>query len=121
MVALNLALDAQAEVMAELDLFSGRPNPQWRLTGPARDRLLALLRAAPPATTPEREPGLGYRGFVVRIMSGATTTRIHIGEGMIDIDGVRGRDEGRAVEKLLMQSMPSELMIQFGSALPRLP
>jgi len=118
---LNLAAPEDAEVVAELDLFSGRPNPQWRLTGPVRERLLALLRAAPPAAVPRREPGLGYRGFVIRITSGGTTTRVHVGEGSIDVDGERGRDDGRAIEKVLMQSMPDDLKTRFGSTLPRLP
>jgi hypothetical protein len=107
--------------VVELDLFSGRPNPQWRLSGSARDRLLALLRAALPTHESASEPGLGYRGFIVRIISGERMTRVHIGEGAIEIDGARGRDEGRGIEKLLMQSMPDELRTRFGSTLPRLP
>ena len=118
---MNLDVAAHAEVVVELDLFSGRPNPEWRLTNSARDRLLQLLRAAPPTSAPASEPGLGYRGFVVRITSDGKTARVPVGDGAIDIDGARGRDAGRAIETMLMQSMPSELASQFASVLPRLP
>jgi hypothetical protein len=51
----------------ELDAFSGRPNPRWRLTEAQAAEFLALFHKLPPARV--RAPtngGLGYRGFVLR-------------------------------------------------------
>jgi hypothetical protein len=51
----------------EIDVFSGRPNPRWKLTGNEalnlRKRILALQRQ----TSPPIIPGLGFRGFIVRL------------------------------------------------------
>jgi hypothetical protein len=121
-VALNLAVPADAEVVVELDLFSGRPNPAWRLTGAAREQLLRELRRVPSERkTSVIEPGLGYRGFVVRIGSAEGTTRIQIGHGTVEVDGSCGRDDGYRIEKFLTESMPPDVKARFGSLLPQLP
>lgn len=53
-----------SRVQVTLDIFSGRPNPQWALSEEQieelRKRLVDLKEEE--ATTP---PGLGYRGFLV--------------------------------------------------------
>ncbi len=53
-----------SHVQVTLDIFSGRPNPQWALSETQieelRRRLVDLKEEE--ATTP---PGLGYRGFLV--------------------------------------------------------
>jgi len=50
----------------ELDVFSGRPNPKWELnTGDTR-KLQTKLDSLTEQTTPAADPGLGYRGFVLR-------------------------------------------------------
>jgi hypothetical protein len=53
---------------AEVDLYSGRPNPGFALTGPIGDELYADLdaRAGEFAAAEEPAPRLGFRGFVVR-------------------------------------------------------
>ena len=51
-------------MLAELDVFSGRPNPRWRLDAMDAEevhRLLTRLQALGP--DPVQPPGLGYRGF----------------------------------------------------------
>jgi hypothetical protein len=57
--------------LVELDLFSGRPNPAWELddaTTKQLRRLLGSLAAVP--TRPQEPPGLGYRGFRIRLDDG---------------------------------------------------
>lgn len=53
-----------------LDVFSGRPNPTWHLSGGQvgefRDRYEPVLRAGAATVTPPPEPAtLGFRGFTV--------------------------------------------------------
>lgn len=58
----------------ELDVFSGRPNPNWVVTESTASDLLKALgslhtgleSARGTGSTPSDLPGLGYRGFVVR-------------------------------------------------------
>src|SRR5437660_10024912 len=53
---------SRVEVM--LNIFSGRPNPRWRLSDEQVNDLQARLRALPEAA-PVVPPGLGYRGFII--------------------------------------------------------
>jgi len=56
-------------MIVTVDLFSGRPNPAWRLSDRDRARLLERLsgRALPAAT--EADTILGFRGFIVSASS----------------------------------------------------
>ncbi len=51
----------------ELDVFSGRPNPYWKLTAREERELIDRLKASPAALRPvgDVESRLGYRGMVV--------------------------------------------------------
>ncbi|WP_283135070.1 hypothetical protein [Rhizohabitans arisaemae] len=51
----------------ELDVFSGRPNPYWKLTAREERELIDRLTASPAALRPvdQVESKLGYRGMVV--------------------------------------------------------
>lgn len=51
-------------VEAELDIFSGRPNPRWMLSAEQLERLRRQLNEPVPAAAPP-PLGLGYRGFVI--------------------------------------------------------
>jgi len=53
---------SRVEIM--LNIFSGRPNPRWRLSDEQVNDLQARLRALPEAA-PVVPPGLGYRGFII--------------------------------------------------------
>lgn len=56
----------------ELDIFSGMPNPKWVLTRREEGELAERIQAAPeqvsPAFTNEEQFGLGYRGFIIRLL-----------------------------------------------------
>jgi hypothetical protein len=56
----------------ELDAFSGRPNPIWQLTPEQSTELATLLRSLSPDPAAQKDfDGLGYRGFLVELPSGA--------------------------------------------------
>jgi hypothetical protein len=67
----STASGARACVDVELDVFSGRPNPQWTT---AADQIAPLLPGADarPLAAPAEPPGLGYRGFLLTISSAET-------------------------------------------------
>lgn len=54
------------DINVELDVFSGRANPTWTLTGAAAAEFLERLAALPAAAPFRPAHPLGYRGFVTR-------------------------------------------------------
>ena len=49
-----------------LDIWSGRPNPVWQLSGMVAEEALRHLGAVPEsATSADQPPPLGYRGLIV--------------------------------------------------------
>ncbi|RMB12397.1 hypothetical protein BXY39_0893 [Eilatimonas milleporae] len=92
-------------VTVTADLYSGRPNPSWDVTGDTAERVAGALRALPPGGDPAvRPPGLGYRGMRAEIVSGDGTdvwclyggTARH-GDGLFT-------DRGRAAERMLIDT-----------------
>jgi hypothetical protein len=62
-------------ITVELDIFSGRPNPQWTLTPKEESELIERVIAEPSLTrAPESAGGLGYRGFTVSVESKSKST-----------------------------------------------
>lgn len=74
-------------VQIELDIFSGRPNPTWRLDDAQTIELLALLSDLPVATQGQPEP-LGYRGFLVYRCgsAGVAAAPVRVYAGTVEID-----------------------------------
>ncbi|MEU1377569.1 hypothetical protein ABZ442_28510 [Streptomyces triculaminicus] len=94
-------------MLVELDLFSGRPAPRWRLDPGAAEEFRTLTAALPPAgTAPQpRTPGLGYRGFIVT--DGEKVTRVFAGHVT---EGTTSRvDRDRSLEHWLLSRLPSPL------------
>jgi hypothetical protein len=60
----------RVDIIAELDVFSGRPNPSWKLSQAQAEELKERLRDGPETegAPPNR---LGYRGVVVTARGGA--------------------------------------------------
>ena len=54
------------KIEIELDVFSGRPNPNWMLSEVQVDELKAKLSLALPEAKPKTPPQLGYNGFIIR-------------------------------------------------------
>ena len=91
----------------ELDAFSGRPNPRWRLTDSevaALARLIADLEPAPGDPSPD-PPGLGYRGFRLEGSTGETW----VYHGFVRSPGLVLADANRRVEGFLLEHMPEDL------------
>lgn len=94
----------QASARVTMNIYSGRPDPAWRLSDGELATLLARLDAAPeardkPAPT---TAALGYRGLSVTFSGGA---QVEIGAGRIEIGGgATLRDESRALERWLVET-----------------
>jgi hypothetical protein len=75
------------EVEVELDIFSGRPNPRWSLSGRRVTELEERLAGLEPV--PAAEPqGLGYRGLVIRSKSG---TQIRAFNSVVTVTHAHGK------------------------------
>jgi hypothetical protein len=60
-------------MQVEIDLFSGRPNPRWRLKNQESAEFLKLFRALPPTEMGTIQDNLGYRGLIVTAFRGTIT------------------------------------------------
>jgi hypothetical protein len=85
-----------------VDLFSGRPNPEFDLDPHEAEHVLELLAslAAAPGRSAEPPP-LGYRGFVVETGGG---TRLHVFHGLVIDSRGTHEDPDRRLERLLLES-----------------
>jgi hypothetical protein len=97
-----------SNVEVELDIFSGRPNPVWTLSGVERTQFLEKLAALPGAPPLELATNLGYRGFILRITNSAEQSVVRIQRGKVHV--VRAgkdlyyTDPNRGLERWLLQS-----------------
>ncbi|HEX9312555.1 MAG TPA: hypothetical protein VGA30_06990 [Actinomycetota bacterium] len=91
---------------AWIDVYSGRPAPEWTLTPEETEELLSLLAtlasggAPPPA-------GLGYRGVLVSIPGDSGVATLRAGGGVVEPEAEAGEalaDPGRRVERYLWKS-----------------
>jgi hypothetical protein len=83
-------------------LYSGRPNPSWTISSvkaPQVEASLAGLEEIAPAPAPF--PGLGYSGIV--LVDSRTGVEWVLAAGVAHAGGRRFRDQGRHVEKLLLE------------------
>ena len=98
-------------MMVELDIFSGRPNPRWKLTSHQVKEFNNQIEKLPESKlTSKREEGLGYRGMVIR----STHDIIHGYDEIVICKGVviarRGKkskiliDKDRTLERELLQT-----------------
>jgi hypothetical protein len=104
-----------------LEVFSGRPDPNWPLTPLQQaefERRVAGAPIAPMSAGVQNEP-LGYRGFRVQInRPGAQPSELKVHQGWIR-DGQTREDLGRALEQWLLDtgrgSIPTDLANYVGS------
>ncbi len=78
---------------AELDVYSGRPNPTWEISTQDANRLLTALRQLPERDTATAPASLGYRGIV--LTGGAVQAlgydRLRAFGGVVVAEGPLGR------------------------------
>jgi hypothetical protein len=92
-------------VLVELDIFSGRTNPRWRLDAKIASRLNELHHSLPQTTeSPPEPPGLGYRGFIYVLDE--ITWRAW--KGFIVGSDRALVDTARVIERLLLNQLPTE-------------
>ena len=98
----------QPHATVVLEIFSGRPDPSWRLDvfqlAELRQRLKALRDGGEHALPPE--PGLGYRGLHVAIETGAHGEIVAVRQGRVAFQGRILIDPNRKLERWLLDTAP---------------
>jgi hypothetical protein len=94
-------------MLAEIDIFSGRPNPRWPLSETETVQVTRLMESLDPPTGAHAPdpPGLGYRGFRLRDSSGSTWTAYG---GFVHSANRLLADPKRSVERFLLHHLPPE-------------
>ena len=94
-------------VTVEADMFSGRPNPMWRMTAQESAELrrrLAHLRPAPTGSV-LKPPVLGYRGLRITVYGRRTTDLYQLRDGLVrDKAGRLFVDDDRQLERWILKS-----------------
>jgi len=128
-VALNLgaaAADPESgghTLRIELDMFSGRPNPEWTLT-PTQGAELDGIAASLPvmAAPPPPFDGLGYRGIVATdpARPGWSLVAFHDTVHLGTAGGIEVRtDPGATVERWLLGTAPADIDPALLARIPR--
>lgn len=97
------------DIVVDLGIYSGRPDPSWTLTDAQAASLLGAIAALPVATGTPPEGGLGYHGFgVVLRQPGRADETVVAYRSTVAPPGVDPRpyrsDPGRTVERLLLDT-----------------
>jgi hypothetical protein len=101
--------DMNMNLEAEIDLFSGRPNPRWQMGATESAHFVSLLSQLPAVADGHLPAALGYRGIIVSSASGTVAgyDRVVCYRGMVF--GQRGEavevfaDRDRALERWLAE------------------
>jgi hypothetical protein len=97
-------------ITIELDIYSGRPNPSWKMD--AKETVDLLKQLAKLYTLPKAEldvqDGLGYRGFIIKVIDDNKKDEapiiVKVFHGIIKIDDNVFEDTILLEEKLLNQA-----------------
>jgi hypothetical protein len=98
--------NSMTNVVVEIDIFSGMPNPAWTLSEAQANEFLAKLGELPETKGKSRSGNLGYAGLIVRMEQGANK-ELHIQNGFVEIRGATGSsrfllDPKRSLERWLL-------------------
>lgn len=89
----------------ELDVFSGRPNPRWRLDARSSRELRQLEdRLTASTSAPADPPALGYRGFSYADAAG----RRRAYHGYVRTPRAVMADPLFSIERFLLDQLPAE-------------
>jgi len=120
-----LVLAVGGRVMAEpatvvtLDVYSGRPNPEWTLSDAEARELHARLDAlnSPLGAQPPRNDNLGYRGLRVTTRRQSKDVEVTVGKGAIAVEDSASaayyRDTNRQLERWLFETGKPKLRPQL--------
>lgn len=95
----------------ELDIFSGRPNPTWRMSRADTQTLARMVETLSRSEPKTLFDGLGYRGFIVTSptpIAGATTITVQNEIVKLSADNFR-LDPKRTIERWLLTKAEPEL------------
>jgi hypothetical protein len=108
--------ESKDEMVVQIDLYSGRPNPRWSLDEAQSAELIRRLDAMPEVDKGEPAQGLGYRGVIVTMQDGASgrPVTIIVSAGIVlerFYNGTerRRRDLGRSLESWIINTGRSHL------------
>jgi hypothetical protein len=97
-----------AWVEAELDIFSGNPNPVWILSEADGVLFLKKLAMLPQASAKELHDDLGYRGFIVKVTNETEESLVRIQNGTVQLSQndttICYSDKDRHLERRLLNS-----------------
>lgn len=103
--------DGLLKAVAELDIFSGVPNPKWHLSKADAATLSSIVGRLPQASLPFPLKGLGYRGFWVRGIDSHSgkevTIKAFLGVAKYVVEGsvpMCLEDAERQVERFLLKT-----------------
>ncbi|MGH9578252.1 MAG: hypothetical protein ACRD3R_12510 [Terriglobales bacterium] len=91
-----------------MDVFSGRPNPRWKLGPPYSEELQRRLHELPsaPVRSDPGTPQLGYRGFRIEVSENATQVDsigpLTVYGGVVDGPAGQFHDPRRNLERWLL-------------------
>jgi hypothetical protein len=114
--------DSKKKAVVTLDIFSGRENPSWELSGEQLGALASVLGALPETEPAAFFDGLGYRGFRVVITDEATgkTEGIKAWKGLVLYSAGGAdkflKDKDRRAERLLLESGEGHLKAELRDA-----
>ncbi|MDZ4719870.1 MAG: hypothetical protein SH847_15580 [Roseiflexaceae bacterium] len=102
---------------AELQLFSGRPNPTWNLTQAQIEQFSTRLQALAEIRDGEADDGLGYWGIIVQAITptngNGTMRQITISRGIVIVEQGGSRrtyaDSNRELERWLFQTSRNQI------------
>jgi hypothetical protein len=101
----------------EIDLFSGRPNPSFKLDPPATHELLGLLGNLKQSDVKAvRRDGLGFRGFAVSVEG---QPQLYVSGPAVSAGSEQFVDEAQTIERFLLSRIPADLKREFLGALPQ--